>query len=464
MNTTSEAKGFYKLSWRERIAFGSGDMAQNFIYQTVTTYLLFFYTNVYGLNPAIAAVMFLGVRIIDAIWDPIVGAIIDMHTTRFGKYRGWLLLMALPLTVLMIACFIVPGFGETGKVIYACATYVALSIVYTTVNVPFGALNAALTRDQHEVTILTTTRMWLVNVAQVAITYGVPTMVIAFAGAMDSPGARSGWLFTIIIYGVIGLGALLFSFAGTKERVIISKEAQAKVKFSDLFTEVVRNKPLRIISFMFITAFAIMAISNSAATYFVKYNLGNENLVGYYNVISALPALIILPFMPLLCKKLGKKGLLYLSLAVSFIGFAGLFIIPAGQVTMIFVSQFIRSVGFGIVGAFIWSLIPEAITYGEWQTGKRISGIANALIGFFFKFGLALGGFVPGIVLSITGFNSELDVQGDDALFGIRILLAALPALLVLLLAFIVSRYHLTDAQLVEYGKEIELKGMKYDV
>jgi GPH family glycoside/pentoside/hexuronide:cation symporter len=460
MNTSnlSEARGFYKLSWLERIAFGSGDMAQNFIYQTVTTYLLFFYTNVYGLNPAIAAAMFLGVRIIDAIWDPVVGALIDMRTTRFGKYRGWLLLMALPLTVLMIACFIVPDFGETGKIVYACATYVTLSIIYTTVNVPYGALNAALTRDQHEVTILTTTRMWLVNVAQVAITYGVPTLVIAFAGTMDSPGARGGWLLTIVIYGVAGLGALIFSFAGVKERVVISKEDQAKVKFSDLFTEVVRNKPLRIVSFMFITAFAIMAITNSAATYFVKYNLGNENLVGYYNVISALPALIILPFMPLLRKKLGKKGLLYLSLAIAFAGFAGLFVLPADRVTLIFVFQFIRSVGFGVVGAFIWSLIPEAITYGEWQTGKRISGIANALTGFFFKFGLALGGFVPGLVLSLTGFDPELGVQSDTALFGIRLLLAALPALLVVLLAFVVSRYRLTDAQLVEYGKDIEEK------
>ncbi|MDR1331039.1 MAG: MFS transporter [Tannerella sp.] len=457
----AEARGFYKLSWLERIAFGSGDMAQNFIYQTVTTYLLFFYTNVYGLNPAIAAAMFLGVRIIDAIWDPIVGALIDMRTTRFGKYRGWLLIMALPLTVLMIACFVVPDFGETGNVAYACVTYVALSIVYTTVNVPFGALNAALTRDQHEVTILTTTRMWLVNVAQVAITYGVPTIVIAFAGTMNSPAARGGWLLTIIIYGLVGLGALIFSFAGTKERVVISKEDQSKVKFTDLFTEIVRNKPLRIVSFMFITAFAIMAITNSAATFFVKYNLGNETLVGAYNVISALPALLILPFMPLLRRKLGKKGLLYLSLAISFVGFAGLFLLPADQVGMIFVFQFIRSVGFGVVGAFIWSLIPEAISYGEWQTGKRISGIANALIGFFFKFGLALGGFVPGIVLSLTGFDSRIDVQNDTALFGIRLLLAALPALLVVLLAFVVSRYNLTDEQLVEYGREIEEKKLK---
>ncbi|GHT38087.1 putative symporter YnaJ [Bacteroidia bacterium] len=466
MNTrTIEDKGFFKLSWRERIAFGSGDLAQNFIYQTVTTYLLFFYTNVYGLNPAIAGAMFLGVRIIDAIWDPIVGTLIDMHTTRWGKYRGWLLIMAAPLTVLMIACFIVPDLGEAGKVIYACVTYIALSMIYTTVNVPYGAINAALTRDQQEITILTSTRMWLVNVAQVAITYGVPTLVIFFAGSLgtsaSSSGAlftesRYGWLLTIVIYGIIGLGALLFCFKGTKERIVMSKAEQENVKFSDLFVEVVRNRPLRIVSFMFITAFAIMAISNSAGTYFVKYNLGDEGLVGAFMVISAVPALVILPFMPLMRKKLGKKGLLYLALAVSFVGFMGLFLTPAGSVVTVFVFQFIRSIGFGVVGAFIWSLIPEAITYGEWQTGKRISGIANALIGFFFKFGLALGGFVPGIVLSLTDFSAEATAQTDTALFGIKLLLAALPALLVAVLALIVWRYDLTDEQLVEYGIEIE--------
>jgi len=458
MQTELESKGFYRLSWLERIAFGSGDMAQNFIYQTVTTYLLFFYTNVYGLDPAIAAAMFLGVRIIDAIWDPIVGVFVDKTSTRFGKYRGWLLIMALPLTLLMVLCFVVPNIGATGKVVYACVTYVLLSILYTTVNVPFGALNAALTRDQHEVTILTTTRMWLVNVAQVAITYGVPTIVIAMSGSMDSPEARNGWFTTILIYGIVGFVALLFSFWGTKERVVLPKEDQSKVRLSDLFTEVVRNRPLRIVSLMFITAFAIMAIGNSAGTYFVKYNLGDESLVGAYNVISALPALIILPFMPILRKHLGKRRLLFLALIISFIGFAGLFIIPASNVGMIFIAQTVRSIGFCVVGAFIWSLIPEAITFGEWQSGKRISGIANALIGFFFKFGLAVGGFVPGIVLSMTGFNAESATQSDSALFGIRLLLAAFPAILVAVLYYVVSRYDLTDEQLVKYGEEIEAR------
>ncbi|MDR1448478.1 MAG: MFS transporter [Candidatus Ancillula sp.] len=462
--TTSEdeKRGYYKIGWLERIAFGSGDMAQNFIYQTVTTYLLFFYTNVYGLNPAIAATMFLVVRIIDAVWDPVVGALIDRITLPFGKYRGWMALMGAPLAILMVLCFVVPPLAETGKVVYAAVTYVALSMVYTTINVPFGALNAALTRDPQETTVLTSVRMWLVNVAQVAITYGIPTIVLALSATHTNNrhSDKSAWLTTIIIYAVVGLIALFFSFAKTKERIVISKKDSANVKVTDLFAEVARNKHLRIVSFMFICAFGIMAITNSSAAYFVTYNMGDKSgsLIGAYNVISAIPALVILPFMPKLRALLGKRNLLFASIVVSVIGFIGLFFINPSYHLAIFIFQFIRSTGFGIVGAFIWSLIPEAIAYGEWLTGKRIAGIANALIGFFFKFGLALGGFVPGFVLQITGFSADATTQSSSALFGIRILLAGIPALLCGVLAFIVSRYTLTDEDLETYNSEIEAR------
>ncbi|MDR1862112.1 MAG: MFS transporter [Candidatus Ancillula sp.] len=461
--TPEDAKrGYYKIGWLERIAFGSGDMAQNFIYQTVTTYLLFFYTNVFGLDPAIAALMFLIVRIIDAIWDPIVGALIDRVTLPFGKYRGWMALMGPFLVVLMVLCFVVPQFGETGNTIYAFVTYIALSMVYTTVNVPFGALNAALTRDPQETTILTATRMWLVNVAQVAITYGVPTIVVALSATHSNSSKEdaSAWLTTIIIYGVVGLVALIFSFKGTKERVVISKEDSATVKASDLFVEVARNRPLRIVSFMFIVGFGIMAISNSAGAYFMTYNVGDDTLIGVYNVISAIPALVILPFVPALRKLLGKKNLMYVSLGVSLVGFGGLFLIPdpKANLVLIFIFQFIRSAGFGVATGFFWSLIPEAVTYGEWKFGKRIAGIANALIGFFFKFGLALGGVVPGLILSATHFNAEMTTQPDAALFGIRVILAGIPFLLVLVFMFVVSKYDLTDEQLEQYNTEIEAR------
>src|SRR5690606_21588742 len=150
--TITEAKGFYKLTWLQRIGFGSGDLAQNLIYQTVAQYLLIFYTNVYGLPAATAAVMFLIVRLIDVAWDPLVGAFVDKRNPKLGKYRSYLILGGIPLTGFAILCF---WNGFSGSLVYAYITYVGLSMCYTLINVPYGALNASLTRDTDEITKLT---------------------------------------------------------------------------------------------------------------------------------------------------------------------------------------------------------------------------------------------------------------------------------------------------------------------
>ena len=148
--------GFFKISWRERIGLSSGELAQNLIYQTVSIWLLFFYTNVYGLKPEVAAVMFLVVRIIDIIWDPIVGAFVDKSNLRWGKYRSWLIIGGILLAAFAILCF---WNGFSGSLLYAYITYVGMSMCFTLVNVPYGSLQASVTRDPEEITLLTTIRM-----------------------------------------------------------------------------------------------------------------------------------------------------------------------------------------------------------------------------------------------------------------------------------------------------------------
>ena len=168
--TKGESKGFYKLSWVQRFGFGSGDLAQNLIYQTVAQYLLIFYTNVFGLPAATAAVMFLIVRLIDVVWDPIVGTFVDKRNPKIGKYRSYLVLGGIPLTGFAILCF---WNGFSGSLLYAYITYVGLSMCYTLVNVPYGALNASLTRDTDEITKLTSVRMFLANLGGLAVAYGI---------------------------------------------------------------------------------------------------------------------------------------------------------------------------------------------------------------------------------------------------------------------------------------------------
>ena len=157
MAISNENKGFYKLSWLQRIGFGSGDLAQNLIFQTTCMYLLFFYTDIYGLDAVDVSVMFTVGNVANVIWDPIVGALIDKNNPKLGKYRAYLVFVGIPLTGFAILCF---WNGFAPSLLYAYITYIAMTLLYTFINVPYGALNSSLTRDTDEITILTSVRMF----------------------------------------------------------------------------------------------------------------------------------------------------------------------------------------------------------------------------------------------------------------------------------------------------------------
>ncbi len=321
---SKEARGFYKLSWLQRIGFGSGDLAQNLVYQTICMYLLFFYTDIYGLDAGDAALMFLIVRLIDVLWDPLVGTFVDKHNPRLGKYRAYLVLAGVPLTGLAVLCFW-NGFGGSGytvRLAYAYVTYVGLSMLYTLINVPYGALNSSLTRDTDEITILTSTRMFMANVGGLAVSAGIPILVAVMAGIAELPTEMALFM---------GLGSL--------------------------------------------------------------------------------PSFIFMPLVPAIKRRVGKKNMFYIFLSVAIVGMAMLYAISkAGNMrenmAWIYVAQFVKSSGVIVATGYMWALIPEVISFGEHTTGKRISGIVNALTGIFFKAGMALGGVVPGFVLAYTGYRA----------------------------------------------------------
>lgn len=458
---TIEAKGFYKLSWLQRIGFGSGDLAQNLIYQTVAQYLLIFYTNVYGLPAATAAVMFLIVRLVDVVWDPLVGAFVDKRNPKLGKYRSYLVLGGIPLTGFAILCF---WNGFSGSLFYAYFTYVGLSMCYTLINVPYGALNASLTRDTDEITKLTSARMFLANLGGLAVAYGIPILVKTFSsdGKINSAESGSAWFLTMTIYALSGLALLIFCYTQTKERVVMDEKETSQVKVSDLWAEFRRNTPLRVLAFFFITAFAMMAIGNSAGSFYMIYNVQAPDWLPYFAALGSIPAFIFMPMVPAIKRAIGKKQMFYVFLSVAILGMAMLYVIsvvPAlkSQLWLVLVAQFVKSTGVIVATGYMWALVPEVISYGEHTTGRRISGIVNALTGIFFKAGMALGGVVPGFVLAIVGFDEKnVATQSAFAQQGILWLVAVIPALLLLLAMYIISKYELDDHVIDKINMEIE--------
>ena len=476
-NTPNEAKGFYKLSWMQRIGFGAGDMAQNLIYQTVSIWLLFFYTNVFGLKPGPAALMFLIVRLVDVLWDPVVGTIVDKGNPKWGKYRSWLIFGGIPLVGLAILCFWngLSGASDTAKLVYAYVTYVGMSMCYTLVNVPYGALNASLTRDTNEITILTSTRMFMANLGALCVK-SLPIIIAIFApkvlnpetGKMtavyNTPEAGGAWFITYAIFAVVGLALLVFCFTQCKEKVVMDQKESANVKVSDLWMEFGRNKPLRVVAFFFITAFAMMSVSNAADAYFMSYNVeATPLLTTLFMWLGTIPAFIFMPLVPAIKRKIGKKGMFYLFLGIAIVGMALMYTfvsIPATKTNFVLlcIAQFVKSTGIITATGYMWALVPEVIAYGEYTSGKRIAGIVNALTGIFFKAGMALGGVVPGLVLAWVGFNADAAQQTPLALQGILWLVCVIPAILLLLAIFIISKYELSDEKMDKINQEIEAR------
>ena len=460
----NEAKGFYKLSWLQRIGFGAGDMAQNLIYQTVSIWLLFFYTNVYGISPAAAALMFLIVRLVDVLWDPLVGAFVDKSNPKLGKYRSWLITGGIPLAGLAILCF---WNGFSGSLVYAYITYVGMSMCYTLVNVPYGALNSSLTRDTEEVTILTSTRMFMANLGALVVK-SLPLVIAIFApkaadgtAIIDQPESATAWFITMSIFAIAGMALLIFSFTQCKERVVMDAKEAENVKVSDLWMEFLRNRPLRIIAFFFITAFAMMSISNAADAYFMTYNLeATPMMTTAFMWLGTIPAFIFMPLVPAIKRKIGKKGMFYLFLGTAILGMGMLYVFTSVESLKVFwllcVAQFVKSTGVIVATGYMWALIPEVVSYGEYTSGRRISGIVNALTGIFFKAGMALGGVVPGIVLSIVGFDAKLAEQTAFAEQGILWLACVIPAILLLVAMYVISKYELEDDVIDKINKEIE--------
>ena len=429
MATSNENKGFYKLSWLQRIGFGSGDLAQNLIFQTTCMYLLFFYTDIYGLDAVDVSVMFTVGNVANVIWDPIVGALIDKNNPKLGKYRAYLVFVGIPLTGFAILCF---WNGFAPSLLYAYITYIAMTLLYTFINVPYGALNSSLTRDTDEITILTSVRMFMANCGGLAVGSGLPLLIAYFTDqeAEGLPKDPAAWFTTMTIYACVGLALLFFCFSQCKERVVMDASEAANVKISDLWMEFFHNRPLRIIAFFFITAFAMMSIGNAAGAYFINSNMhGSPDQLSIFMGLGSAPSFIFMPLVPMIKKLVGKKNMFYIFLGIAIIGMGFLYVAP------------------------------EVISYGEYVSGKRIAGIVNALTGIFFKAGMTLGSVVAPAILAYVSYNPEVIEQTPEAQEGILWLVCVIPAALLLLAMFIISKYELTDEVIDDINKKIEARG-----
>ena len=393
--------------WRQRIGYGSSDFACNLIWQMISLYLLYFYTNVMHLNAAAVSVMFLITKFIDGISDLIVGFLIDKTNTKWGKSRPWILFGAIPFGVTAVLAFSVPNISQTGMLIYAYVTYILLSTSYTIVNIPMASILPALSEDPHERTVLASCRTFFSSIGSTVVSAFALTLVDKFGNGNEALGFR----IVMIIFGVIGCLVFFFCFANTKERVnTFSEEVSLKANILSL----VHNKPWKLFALNIIWFFGGYVIQASAVIYYFTYVVQNKALVQVVATITTLVPVVTNLCAPFLVKLTCKRNLM---VAGNIGHIAGLLIIFFGgtNVPVLIVGAVIAAAGYGLKGSMHFAMQPDPVDYGEWKSGVNTAGTLSAVNGFIGKLGMAVASSIGAALLQFGGFDANLTVQTTTA-------------------------------------------------
>ena len=393
--------------WRQRIGYGSSDFACNLIWQMISLYLLYFYTNVMHLNAAAVSVMFLITKFIDGISDLIVGFLIDKTNTKWGKSRPWILFGAIPFGVTAVLAFSVPNISQTGMLIYAYVTYILLSTSYTIVNIPMASILPALSEDPHERTVLASCRTFFSSIGSTVVSAFALTLVDKFGNGNEALGFR----IVMIIFGVIGCLVFFFCFANTKERVnTFSEEVSLKANILSL----VHNKPWKLFALNIIWFFGGYVIQASAVIYYFTYVVQNKALVQVVATITTLVPVVTNLCAPFLVKLTCKRNLM---VAGNIGHIAGLLIIFFGgtNVPVLVVGAVIAAAGYGLKGSMHFAMQPDPVDYGEWKSGVNTAGTLSAVNGFIGKVGMAVASSIGAALLQFGGFDANLTVQTTTA-------------------------------------------------
>lgn len=459
-----------KLPFLTRIGFGSGDLAQNLIYQTVSMYLLFFYTDIFHLAPATVATMFLVVRLIDVLWDPFVGAWVDKHNPKWGKYRSYLVLAGLPLTGLAILSFFNPftGSGDAGfaKTVYAYVTYVGLSMLYTLVNVPYGALNSSLSRDVDEVTVLTSVRMFMANVGGLAVSAGVPVLVAVLATGAEVPwrmalfmglGSLPAFIFMPLVPAikrVIGKRNMFFVFLSVAIVGMVALYAISHLgRIEDRLGWIYVAQFVKSTGVIVATGY-MWALVPEVITY-AEHQSGRR----ISGIVSALTGIFYKAGMAL--------GGVVPGAVLAWTGYRA----AAAESSSLPVEEhawFVTMLVYALVGfaflVFCFCTSRERVVMDAASSQKvKVSDLWTE---FFRNRPLRILAlfFVTAFAMMSVGnaagayFMNGLENQTPLAREGIRWLVCVIPALLLLLAMAIIARYPLSDAKLAEMNAELEAK------
>ena len=436
------------ISLKEKLGYACGDVASNFYWRVFDVFLFIFYTDVFGLSPAVVGTMMLVTRIIDAFSDPLMGALADRTNTRFGKFRPYLIWGILPIVAAGILTFTVPDLDEPGKIAWAYATYILMMLAYTFINVPYGALLGVITADTQSRTALTSFRFIGAFSGGTLVAYLTPELV-AWLGNGDE---ALGWQLTMMVYGVAAAVLFTISFSATTERIKPAAHQQTPIRqdIKDLFS----NRPWIILFCLALIIMMTISLRGSTGTFYFKYYAQREDLIGSFAMVYMLALATGAALTPLLTKWFDKRRLLLILMTAVTLLSALFYFVPKDNISLMFSLQILIGLCLGPKSPLVFSMYADTADYSEWKNKRRATAMIFSAASFAQKLGGALAGGMIGWLLASMGYVAN-QVQSGESQHGIVLLMTLLPALFSLLSLVVIRMYPLDDASLQQLQQEL---------
>jgi GPH family glycoside/pentoside/hexuronide:cation symporter len=445
-----------KLTLKEKIAYGFGDLGNGFMFDMGQAYLMKFFTDVCGIAAAVAGSIFLITKLFDAFVDPIAGSIIDnMESSEGqGKFRRIMFRSSILLAILSVFVFFAPNFSPTGKIIYGYASYMAWGLCYSFTNIPYGSLGASMTQDVQDRTLLASFRQ-AGSIGALLIT-GV--VVMPLITMFQNP--KVGYPVAVAIMAVFGVISFYVCYKNTNETVVAEKKRERKTTAKEFANTIFSNRPL--LSLILMTVFSISAynIKTAMLIYFCQYNLGDIKLYSHVNFIIIGCSVLGILIMPKMVKLFGKKNAALLGFGISIVADTINFFLPIHLVSFTILAS-IAFFGISIPNGITWAFVSDTIDYGEWKTGNRREGITYSAFNFSRKLAQSLAGFASGLGLSLIGYIPNAQ-QTIATLTGIKGLLLLYPAVALVIAGLVLGiLYTLSDKKFEEIVEDLKYK--KFD-
>ncbi|MEP4095835.1 glycoside-pentoside-hexuronide (GPH):cation symporter [Reichenbachiella sp.] len=446
MNQDSE-----KLSIREKIGYSLGDLAANLVFQTLITYLAYFYTDIYGLSTSDTSLVLLSVGLIAAfVFNPLVGAMADRTQSKWGKFRPWILYTSIPLGVVAILTFTTPDFSYNGKLAYAVVTYTLLLLLYAMNNLPYSALSGVITGDMAERNSMSSYRFVAVMLAQFFVQVFMYSLILKIGDGDKAAGIEA----VMTYLALLGVLLLLITFFTTRERVVPKPEQQSSLK-EDL-KDLRGNRPWVIMLLLTTLTFITLAMKGGAYLYYFENYVNQEALrlflnpvigslsnyglnffgedpvsagFGLFNAGGIVFMIVGITLSKRLADRYGKRDVLGVGLFVSTLFILIFYFFDAESLGMIFTCQMLHGFFYGITIPLLWAMIADVADFSEWKNNRRATAIIFSAMMLGLKGGLSIGGALLTLVLGLYHYAPENLSQPESALMGVKMLVSVYPSI-----------------------------------